>query len=150
MRIVAIDPGTTQSAFVVFDGEVIEAGILLNEDLRERLLLNHFGSADVCAIEMVESYGMAVGREVFQTCVWIGRFHECSRVPVRYVPRKEIKLHLCGTHRAKDANIRQALIDKYGAPGTKKAPGKTFGITSHLWAALAIADYIAETAPVEA
>jgi hypothetical protein len=43
--------------------------------------------------------------------------------------------------RAKDANIRQALIDKLGAVGTKKAPGPLYGISGHLWAALAVADY---------
>jgi hypothetical protein len=57
------------------------------------------------------------------------------------VYRNAVKLHICGTPRAKDPNIRQALIDKYGAPGTKKNPGPTYGVSSHLWSALAIADY---------
>jgi len=55
--------------------------------------------------------------------------------------RKDIKLHLCGTNKAKDANVRQALIDCLGPPGTKKSPGPTYGIKSHLWAALALAVY---------
>jgi hypothetical protein len=41
--------------------------------------------------------------------------------------------------RAKDQNIRQALIDRLGPPGTKKNPGPTYGVTSHMWSALAVA-----------
>lgn len=57
--------------------------------------------------------------------------------------RRDIKLHLCNSVRAKDANIRQALIDRYGgkekAIGKKKSPGPLYGIKSHMWAALALA-----------
>ena len=93
------------------------------------------------AIEMIASYGMAVGREVFETCVWIGRFKQAYPDPdaVKLVYRKDVKLHLCGSARAKDANIRQALIDKLGPVGTKKAPGPLYGVTSHAWAAVAVA-----------
>jgi hypothetical protein len=41
--------------------------------------------------------------------------------------------------KAKDANIRQALIDKIGPQGTKKDPGPTYGISKDVWSALAIA-----------
>jgi hypothetical protein len=37
--------------------------------------------------------------------------------------------------------VRQALIDRLGLQGTKKAPGPTYGIKSHEWAALAVAVY---------
>ena len=57
------------------------------------------------------------------------------------VYRRDVKMWLCGTPRAKDPNIAQALRDKYGDPGTKKNPGKIYGVKSHLWAALAVADY---------
>jgi hypothetical protein len=134
----AIDPGPTESAYVVWDGvDVVECGHFKNEELKEVLSvidpdLHHF------AIEMIASYGMAVGREVFETCVWIGRFIEAIG-DAELVYRKDVKLHLCHSPKAKDANIRQALIDRFGAVGTKKNPGKMYGIKSHLWAALAIA-----------
>jgi hypothetical protein len=94
---------------------------------------------------MIASYGMAVGSSIFETCVWIGRFIEVARTPVRLCYRKDVKMHLCGSMRAKDGNIRQRLIDIFGPQGTKKQPGKTYGIKSHTWAALAVAVYAAET-----
>jgi hypothetical protein len=140
MRIFAIDPGTEESGWVVFlNGKVMDSGVLKNEDLLSRVAILPW--PDVLAIEMIASYGMAVGKEVFATCVWIGRFMQASRNPdaVRLVFRKDVKMHLCGTPRAKDPNIRQALIDMLGAPGTKKEPGGTYGIKSHAWAALGVA-----------
>ncbi|MBQ1764316.1 MAG: hypothetical protein IIZ92_15615 [Aquincola sp.] len=101
---------------------------------------------DTLAIEMIASYGMPVGREVFETCVWIGRFVQAWHSPdkVRLVYRRDVKLHLCGSPRAKDPNIRQALIDKLGPAGTKKDPGPTYGVKSHAWAALGVAVTAAE------
>ena len=142
MIVLAIDPGTTQSAYVLFDGRQVLGGeILPNDDLRTLLRENKVGRHDFVACEMVASYGMAVGREVFETCVWIGRFIESTSAPTILVFRKDVKMHLCHTMRAKDGNIRQALLDKHGEVGTKKNPGPLFGIRSHLWAALAVADY---------
>lgn len=145
-RILAIDPGTTESGFVVFDsGTVVHADFVSNEQLRTLLRENLFGGHQLTAIEMIASYGMAVGRETFETCVWIGRFIERSVAPVRLVYRREAKLHLCGSPRAKDGNVRQALIDRFGAPGTKKNKGATYGIKGHLWQALAVAVYASDT-----
>lgn len=135
----AIDPGTTQSGWVVMrDGAVAASGVSDNGELLQAL---QSSDADRLAIEMIASYGMAVGREVFETCVWIGRFTQAWREPesVRLVYRQQVKLHLCGSLRAKDANIRQALLDKLGPAGTKKAPGPTYGVRSHAWAALGVA-----------
>jgi len=138
-RILALDPGSDKTAFVVFEDSVREFGILPNEEMLERLKENCFGGATRCAIEMVACYGMAVGREVFQTCVWIGRFSERTSLPVTLVYRKDVKMHLCHTMKAKDANIRQALIDMIGPQGKKASPGPTFGMSSHTWAALGVA-----------
>ena len=143
MRILAIDPGTTESAFVVWDGErVYERGILENA-IVQRFVLERPVEYDLLAIEKIECMGMAVGKATFDTCEWIGRFDPlCSAT---LVPRRAVKLHLCGSMRAKDANIRQALIDRLGVPGTKKKPGPLYGIASHLWSALAIAVYVYDT-----
>jgi hypothetical protein len=105
---------------------------------------------------MVASYGMAVGATVFETCVWSGRFIERWLSGRAYRPqpdriyRKEVKMHLCGSMRAKDANVRQALIDRYGgkeaAIGKKANPGPLYGMSGDCWSALAVAITAAETA----
>ncbi len=138
----AIDPGTTQSGWALYcPGEGITCGI--EDNARLLTMIQKWEPIDPVrlSIEMIASYGMAVGREVFETCLWIGRFTQAWHTPgqVRLVYRKDVKLHLCGSPRAKDANIRMALIDKLGAPGTKKAPGGTYGVRSHAWAALGVA-----------
>lgn len=140
--ILAIDPGPTQSAFIVWNDSVVDSGTVPNEVFRS-FLGSRLPCMDVdkVAIEMIACYGMPVGKETFDTCVWIGRFIECAMLKPYLIYRRDIKIHLCGSMKAKDSNIRQALIDKYGAPGTKKNPGKTYGISGHLWAALAVADY---------
>lgn len=144
--ILAIDPGTTESGWVIYaDGRVQQSGVDENAAILERIAESNL-CTDLC-IEMVASYGMPVGREVFETVRWIGRMAQCWRDPeaVRYVYRREVKSHLCGSMKAKDGNVRQALIDKLGAPGTKAAPGATYGVRSHAWAALAVAVTAAET-----
>ena len=139
--ILALDPGTTHTAFVQLDQQrIVDHGHLPNAEIRQILIGREY---DRVACEMIASYGMAVGASTFETCVWIGRFIEVARVDVELIFRKDIKLFLCGTMRAKDANIRQALIDKIGPQGTKAQPGPTYGIKSHSWAALAVAVFAA-------
>lgn len=147
MKLLAIDPGTTESGWVALDGQrVISSGVSPNAEV---LAMLRTQSADLLAIEMVASYGMAVGREVFETCVWIGRFVQAWREPdkVRLVYRRDVKLHLCGSMKAKDPNIRQALLDMLGPQGTKREPGPTYGVRSHAWAALAVGITVLGTAP---
>lgn len=145
MVIVAIDPGPEESAILgLYDGRVIEPAILANAEVMEHV--TRIGGGSYLAVEMIASYGMPVGKDVFETCVWIGRFIEAwaDDSTAHKVYRKDVKLHLCGSPRAKDANIRQALIDRFGpgkevAVGKKANPGPLYGIKSHLWAALAVA-----------
>lgn len=139
-RILALDPGPEETGWAsLYDGRVETSGVIGNDGMLRQLIIGTL--SDVLAIEMIASYGMPVGREVFETCLWIGRFVQAWPKPdeVRLVYRKDVKMHLCGTPRAKDANIRQALIDLLGPQGTKKQPGPTYGVKSHAWAALAVA-----------
>ncbi|MFT3806092.1 hypothetical protein [Arenimonas sp.] len=147
--LLAIDPGTYESGWVILtNGRVTASGVCSNQHLLDTIageikpmIIHHV--VEDCAIEMIASYGMAVGHEVFETCVWIGRFSEAWRRRYGSLPtkvfRKDVKLHLCGSPRAKDPNVRQALLDRLGPQGTKAAPGPTYGVKSHAWAALAVA-----------
>lgn len=144
--VLALDPGPVQTGWAMYDGaRVIDSGVLSNGEVLDELAETpHCArqwqiSASLLAIEMIASYGMAVGKDVFETCVWIGRFMQAARIECRLIYRKDVKLHLCGTTKAKDTNIRQALIDKIGAPGVKANPGPTYGVKSHAWPALAVA-----------
>lgn len=131
---VGIDPGPRESAVVTWDGErVVNAADYTNDELAQRL----DSACSSVACEWIESFGMAVGREVFETVFAIGTFSQ--HAVLRLVPRRDVKLHLCASLRAKDANIRQALIDRFGPVGTKKNHGPLFGIAGHRWAALAVA-----------
>lgn len=154
MKILALDPGTTKTGWCLLDnGSPIAFGVLENAAMLE-MIRGTFG-ADVMAVEMIASYGMAVGREVFETCVWIGRFLQTWRDPaaVKLVYRKDVKIFLCGTTKAKDANIRQALADSYPATGggatpqvgTKSQPGPLYGVSSHVWPALGVAVTVADS-----
>lgn len=137
--ILAIDPGPIESAFVVVNTEtkgIINHGKYDNNDVLEIVKLHKDFNI---AVEMIASYGMAVGREVFETCVWIGRFIEAHSGDVMLTYRKDIKLFLCGSVRATDSNVREALIDKLGQPGTSKNRGPTYGLRGDEWSALAVA-----------
>jgi len=141
--VMAIDPGSTQSAWIVLkDGVPRRFGIEANEDVL-RLLGRAHESVHAVVIETIESYGMAVGRDVFETVWWAGRFYEAAQpLPVHRLPRRDVKLYLCQSSRAKDANVRQALLDRFGggkAKGTKAAPGPLYGVSKDVWAALAVA-----------
>lgn len=136
--IFAIDPGPDKSAFVQWNGSVIDHGHVPNEEMRQLLIGREY---DECAIEMIASYGMAVGASVFNTCLWVGRFCEISRKEPMLCYRKDIKMLLCKTQRSKDKDIRQALLKLVGEQGTKTNPGPTYGLASHTWAALAVAIY---------
>lgn len=148
--IFAIDPGPVESAWVAYNaGDLLSYAIEPNMLVRQRLVdrRGQWRHGDELAIEMIACYGMAVGSEVFDTCLWIGRFWDASGTTAKLVPRMDVKMHLCQSPRAKDPNIRQALLDMFPASGggktpqigTKKQPGPLYGVKSHIWAALAVA-----------
>lgn len=144
--ILALDPGPDNTGWCLFDGRLIDSGNSSNEDLLAGLADM---PADLLAIEMISSYGLAVGKDVFETCVWIGRFWQRWSKPeeTQLIYRREVKLHLCGTAQAKDANVRQAILDQFPRTGggktpqvgTKAQPGPLYGVKTHAWSALAVA-----------
>lgn len=136
--ILAFDPGPTESGVVRLSPDGVSASVLPNADARALL---RDAPADLVGIELIRSYGMAVGASVFDTCIEIGRFVEIAEargLPVNLIPRQNVKLELCGSPRAKDPNVRQALIDLWG-PGSEKKGGALYAVKSHAWAALGVA-----------
>ncbi|GAA0678919.1 hypothetical protein [Clostridium cadaveris] len=154
--ILAIDPGNEESGVVIIresDLKPIYAAKISNEELLENLIMDRYErlddieSIEHVAIEMIASYGMAVGKTVFETCVWIGRFIQAFygvELPIKYIYRKEEKLNLCQSMKAKDSNIVQALIDRFApntankGKGTKKEPGWFYGFKKDIWQAYAV------------
>jgi hypothetical protein len=180
--ILAVDPGTEKSGWVLYDAterRPLQWGWEPNEDVEDRAENHgnqHLDSQCLpLAVEWVSNHGMAVGQDVFWTVYWIGRFSRAysgSTVNPKLllIPRSEIKLHICGQQRAKDGNVRQALIDRWGGDakaiggrkckgckgkgwfgrrhyvcqlcdgsGYESPPGPLYGISSHVWQALALA-----------
>lgn len=163
-RIFAIDPGSEQSGWVIYEhgdpGRVIESGIRENRELMQMIYLraHSFDGAFPCraVIEDMTPYRVRTPPEVFQTCCWSGRFAEHWRRefgPIHdppFISRKTVAAHLCGTARANNADIRGALYARFGgsrqkAVGKKKAPGPLHCVTSHAMQALALALTWAET-----
>ena len=158
MRVFAIDPGDKQSAYCVVDAETLrplEFAKIPNEELRERIKDFRFDECDRGAVEMLQSYGNLIGKDVLETAVWIGRFSErLDRKllhPAEMVFRMEEKMHITGDPKAGDANIRRALIDRFcshdfkNGKGTKKHPDFFHGFAADIWAAYAVALTYIET-----
>ena len=94
---------------------------------------------------------MPASAQLFETMWWAGRFaeatHSISRPDiVERLERAKVKRHITGVNNAKDANVRAALIDRFGGVGGKEAaigrkasPGPLYGVAADEWAALAVA-----------
>lgn len=154
MNVLSIDPGTTHSAFTLYSEtdvqkRVVRWGKLENYELLNAIMAGEFtGCYHASSIEQIACYGMAVGKEVFATAFWTGKFilalamksgsYFRGHEPL-LIERREVKIHLCNSMKAKDGNIRQAVIDLLGPQGCKKSPGPTYGVSGDGWASLALA-----------
>jgi hypothetical protein len=143
MRVLAIDPGPKESGVVLWDTfeGLLYSDVPPNIVVRDNIIKNDMRGQelrwDAMAIENIRGYGIVAGDDTFDTCIWIGRFDPWGSAML--IPRKEIKRHLCGNTTTNDKYVRQALIDRIGPQGTKKNPGPLYGISGHMWAALAVA-----------
>lgn len=145
--VLAVDPGQSVSAFVTLSGsDIINYGLRRNPDVLSIVKNEQF---DVLALEMIASYGLKVGKSVFETCVFIGELKataEARGIPVRLVFRKDVKKHVCGTCLSKDSDVRRRMVERYGEAGSKSQPGPTFGMTQDVWQALALATTVSDDA----
>lgn len=152
-KLLAIDPGTNESAYVIWDGEHIGGfGILPNEEILFKILEPNI---DELVIEKIVCYGMPVGASTLDTCEWTGRFDQqwflLSNKRAILVTKNQVRFHHCGVPKAGDANINQSLCDKYAygvrnhGKGIKKEPGFFYGFKEDIWDAFALCSYYTET-----
>lgn len=147
----AIDPGNVESAYCVVDvatRKPLQFDKVPNEELRAIIRGFRFDEGDRAAVEMLQSYGNLIGRDVLETAVWIGRFAECLDrkllTPSEMVFRMEEKMHICHSPKAGDPEIRRALIDRFcehdfrNGKGTKKRPDFFHGFRADIWAAYSV------------
>ena len=122
-RILCIDPGSRITGWVILDRrpgalpELVDQGNTPTPAFLEWLRGHDELGLHQAVIEHVGHYGtgMSAGADVFETCILIGRIVEILRpLPIEKVRRQSIKTQLCGRATAKDSNVRQALIDRWG------------------------------------
>jgi hypothetical protein len=120
--LLAIDPGTERSGWMEFyDGKPHNWGWWPNAELLDMIDSVPRRARDL-VIEDMAHFGpnIRVGRDVFETCKWMGRFEQANR-GATYLARTKIKTHLTGLASTKDKDVRIALIDLYG--GEREAIG---------------------------
>ena len=141
-----IDPGNVYSAWVIYDrqGKIWGFAKELNETVLERLTKAMKDKITKLVIETPQPRGQLASWQLFHTCIWIGRFTQLwFPRTVHNVDRAKVKMHLCESARAKDKNIRAALVERWGgkevAIGKKKTPGPLYGVSADVWQALGVA-----------
>lgn len=146
MKIIAIDPGTFKSSYVVMllpSETIIDFGTITNDEMIVKLQTRYSNTLTHLVVEEIKSYGNVIGDSILTTVQWTGRFIQCWTGPFVLIPRKTICKYICRTVTASDKNIRQAMIDHYGskeqAIGTKAAPGPLYNMRKDQWQALAVA-----------
>lgn len=165
MNILAIDPGTHQSAYVQLQhGKIAAFGKVINSELLHMLRLSNPLQYDAIVFEQVKAYEH-ISDDALWTVHWCGRLHQVAlgaAIDIVYVPRSTVKVHVTGhNHTSKNSHVRMAMIDRWGAqkiPVTdeeqegipksrRKAlrPGPTAGIKTDMWAALAVATWYLDT-----
>lgn len=139
--ILAIDVGTTETGYCLMDKDTykpIKFGKINNEELLKIVKEEKY---DELVYEEFQSYGMPIGVSTITSITWNGRYIQSAldrEKKVNFVYRKDEKINLCGSIKAKDSNIRQALIDRFGEVGVKKTPGFFYGFKKDIWAAFAV------------
>jgi hypothetical protein len=144
MLVLGIDPGQYESAFVIYQPEAPEGPFVVAKYIvpNDVMLFKCCQIEASClAIEMIEGFGKTVGQSTFETIFWAGRFAQAFKGSLGFekIGRHAIKMNFCESRKARDSDIREALIHRFGGPAELKKGGKLHGFKSHLWSALAVA-----------
>lgn len=117
--VIGIDPGPTETAFCACAGyEVQWSDKVSTESMID--YINALPHKSTIVIESIQCYGMAVGKETFETCYNIGRYmQEAKRMghTVHLYPRPEYMRSILGAKAPKgkaDSMLWQALKLRFG------------------------------------
>lgn len=129
----AIDPGNKKSGWLICEPdesvvghlEIASFGIDNNREIRKAIAHHRSIHSEVTLlIETPKPTGIPVAAEVMETLIEIGRFLQMWRGPWSYIFRHEAKVAITRSSKATDANVSQALKDRFGgdsiAVGGKK------------------------------
>jgi Holliday junction resolvasome RuvABC endonuclease subunit len=110
-----IDPGSTETAYCRIDENynIYKADKIPNDTLIDHQLCG----VDHIAVESIQSYGMAVGRSIFDTTYMIGRIIQKAidlNIPYTLYPRPEYARAICGVGKINDKIVRQSLELRFG------------------------------------
>ena len=74
-KVIAVDQGNTDSAYVIWDGVQLHGFDKVSNATMRQVLRDFISQTPggVVATEQIAPYGMSVGKEVFETCVMVGR-----------------------------------------------------------------------------
>lgn len=121
--VLALDPGNTQTGWVSVEPDESEMGHMQvsgfgnadNTAIRHEMhRLRAYHKSMLMLIEVPKPRGQPTASEEMETLIEIGRFLQMWSGPYSYVFRQPTKIHICGTSKATDANVRQALVDRFG------------------------------------
>lgn len=153
MRILAIDPGSSETGWVITQGDPpmppCDMGISPNIIVADMIRADIF---DLLVIESIPAvYGHSAKPQLCDTMRWEGRFIERADqrgCGWKLIERARVKALLCRAANAKDSDVRAELNRRWGsedAVGSKKEPGPLRGVKGDIWAALAVAVWARET-----
>jgi hypothetical protein len=147
MKLLSVDPGPQFSAYSILDTHKSPPKIFQFQKIENNSLLSLLKQraalgTERLVVEQIKNFGMAMGDSTINTVLWSGRFVQIYENDFDLIPRKTICSIICQNPRAKDTNIRQAIIDRFGgkekAIGNKKNPGPLHGVSGDVWSAIAI------------
>ena len=149
--ILAIDPGTTESGWVLYDPNCAQPAYDFakerNAVVFQRLIERRFADNPTVVIEHFVSRGNRLGEDSLETIRWATRFESAvwftTGAAPHLVTRRTVQMWICESL-ADDAGIRRTLTDRFGperkvAVGSRAKPGPLFGLPPDCWQALALA-----------
>lgn len=140
LTVLGIDPGSTQSGYVVVnidDYRILDKGKVDNTKMLEIVKTGYY---DYLVVEGMTSYNQPIGQETMDTIFMSGRFFQVAEDRASVIPRREVLQHFDWPGKcSKDSYTRVVLIDRFGPVGKKASPGWFYGVSDDVWQAYALA-----------